>query len=449
MTAAAVEEGELARGALLGRGGQGRVYALPGHRVDRRWPAVYKEYLPELLPALDGEVLAAMVELSGGLRRSAMWLYGRAAWPAALVRRDGRACGFVMRAVPEEFRFSTAGRGRGLGRAAEARLATLEFLLNEDSYADEIGLSVGDQDRLLLLSDLAATLQRLHTLGLAVGDLSPRNILFAIDPRPRCFFIDCDAMRLRGLSVLPQVETPDWQTPPGEEKGTPAGDVYKFGLLAVRLLARDQTAADPAALAPAGRTLQALAVRSLMADPAARPTPREWRENLWAAVSRASAASTGGSLLSQAIWEYKTTPSPAPPPADAAGSFDGFAGADFGQGHGSAAASALRFRSVLGMPGPSPLRPPLSGPSSLPPAPTTGNAATPGPGPGPTPAQQAERVARISRRVWIAVLLLVGFAVSLCIGFAAGLLYEQHHRTTLDPHLFSAAPAAFGRPLRR
>ena len=87
------------------------------------------------------------------------------------------------------------------------------------------------------------------TMGIAVGDVSPKNLLFTLAPRPECFLIDSDAMRLRGASVLPQAETPDWQVPPGEERGTAASDVYKLGLLAVRLFARDQTTADPATIA--------------------------------------------------------------------------------------------------------------------------------------------------------------------------------------------------------
>ncbi|MFB6889078.1 hypothetical protein ACFCX4_07155 [Kitasatospora sp. NPDC056327] len=286
----AVEHGELLLEHRLGQGGQGTVHRVANRRIDEAgesWGVVYKEYDAHVLPDLDADALAAMAglldELGDAERR---WLCGRTAWPAAVVRRQGLVLGFLMREAPDRFHFEY--RGLGGPAAAARRLASLEYLLNGDAYVAGVGLEVSERDRLLLLADLAATLSRLHRLGVAVGDLSPKNLLFTTAGRPECFLIDCDAMRLRGRSALPQAETPDWQLPAGEERATPAGDVHKLALLAVRLFARDQTATDPAALGAVSPVLGDLARASLGGDPARRPTPAVWAEQLLAAAGTAS-----------------------------------------------------------------------------------------------------------------------------------------------------------------
>ncbi|MBO1419081.1 lipopolysaccharide kinase InaA family protein, partial [Streptomyces sp. FH025] len=260
-----VEYASLALGRRLGQGGQGAVHQVLNRRINEaedNWEVVYKEYGATVLPGLDGGALAAMVDLLDELNDAERrWLCEKTAWPAAVVRLQGLTSGFLMRAAPDRFHF----RYRSLSdpTATTARLANLEYLLNDDAYVALVGLTVSERDRLLLLADLAATLSRLHRIGIAVGDLSPKNLLFTTAGRPECFLIDCDAMRLRGATVLPQAETPDWQLPAGEERATPAGDVYKLALLAVRLFARDQIATDPAALYAISPALGELARSSL------------------------------------------------------------------------------------------------------------------------------------------------------------------------------------------
>ncbi|WP_316521989.1 hypothetical protein [Kitasatospora brasiliensis] len=287
-SAPTVERDSLVLARRLGQGGQGTV-----HEVADRPGVVYKEYRPETLPELDSDALTAIVALLAALDGAeARRLRDRAAWPTAVVRQRGRTCGFLMRAAPERFHFDLHALGGAT--VATRRLATLEFLLNDDGYVAGVGLTVSDRDRLELLADLAGTLSRLHRLGIAVGDLSPKNLLFATGAgdggRATCFLIDCDAVRLRGATVLPQVETPDWQLPPGEERGTAAGDAYKLALLAVRLFARDQNAVDPAALAALSPALGDLARAGLDPDPARRPAPALWAEHLTAAAATADTA---------------------------------------------------------------------------------------------------------------------------------------------------------------
>ncbi|MFI1917253.1 hypothetical protein [Nocardia sp. NPDC020380] len=281
-----VDHAALVLGRRIGQGGQGVVHEVTNRKITvgngPGWQVVFKEYDAALQPQLDTTALAAMVTMLFELTATeGEWLCERAAWPAALVEREGRVCGFLMRAVPERFRFdlrSLSGTG-----TSTRRLTNFEYLLNDDTYSAGIGLTLTDADRLALLIELAGTLTRLHRLGIVIGDLSPKNLLFSTVPEAACFLLDCDAMRLRGASVLPQAETPDWQLPSGEDKATAFGDVYKFGLLAVRLFDRSQTSADPTALAAISAALGDLARASLSPEPERRPSPGWWAEMLSAA----------------------------------------------------------------------------------------------------------------------------------------------------------------------
>jgi serine/threonine protein kinase len=280
---------ELDLGRKLGEGGQGTVHEVRHTgigTVGNRASVVCKEYREELLGQLNGEALHAMVARVNELTiTEARWLSARAAWPSAVVTRDGRPVGFLMRSAPSEFTFEFKRLSARAGTAT--RLATFDYLLNDDAYTTRIGLRLTEQQRVQRLAAVAELLSGLHRLGIAVGDLSPKNLLFGRPPEPGCFLIDCDTLRLHGATVLPQVETPDWALPGGEEKGTAAGDVYKLGLLVLRVLARSQTAADPGELRGADKALVRLVRGSLQADPARRPSAGEWEERLRRLAGRA------------------------------------------------------------------------------------------------------------------------------------------------------------------
>ncbi|MGW5224404.1 hypothetical protein ACWEP5_05505 [Nocardia niigatensis] len=322
MTAArlhSVDHADLVLGRRLGQGGQGTVHEVTNRTISvgggPGWPVVFKEYDAALQSRLDADALAAMVTMVFELNAmEGAWLCERAAWPAAVVERQGRACGFLMRAVPDRFRFDL----RSLSGATTTgpRLANVEYLLNDDAYIAGIGLTISDSDRVALLAELAATLARLHRLDIVVGDLSPKNLLFSTVPGAACFLLDCDAMRLRGASVLPQAETPDWQLPPGEEKATRPGDIYKFGLLAVRLFDRSQTTADPSALAAVTPALGDLARTSLAPEPALRPSLGMWTEMLCAATPTAAMAAPSRSASRPSRIAVTPTPPPVPGPPD-------------------------------------------------------------------------------------------------------------------------------------
>jgi hypothetical protein len=266
------ELGELTE---LGTGGQGTVYATARRLGDG--PAAYKEFAPPARAALNVPALQAMIRLRAELPAPVAGRLDEAtAWPVAVVQRDGRVTGFLMRQAPAAFHTEiTVPRGR------VRLLAQVQLLLNGERYLSARGLDVDDRFRRELLHDVAQTIELLHGLGVVVGDLSPNNLLFSSGPRPRCFFLDCDAMRLGGDSVLEQAETADWEAPAGDRQiATPATDSYKFALLCARLFAGDQTVRLAPPAQRAGPALRRLVVQGLSADPAQRPEMAQWRRAL-------------------------------------------------------------------------------------------------------------------------------------------------------------------------
>ncbi|ATO13224.1 hypothetical protein CO540_04775 [Micromonospora sp. WMMA2032] len=287
-----IERSALGALTAIGKGGQGRVWAVPERlKVNNEWPVVYKEYDAGALPGVDADQLQRMVMFVPGLpTETGRWLCENTAWPARVVCEAGQVRGFLMRRIPPDFDIRLPQR---YGPAIH-RPAGLQYLLNPDDYLARMAIQIDDRTRLLLLAHLAGTIQRLHELAIMVGDLSPRNLLFRVGNRPRCFFIDCDSMRLNGSSLLKQTETPDWKVPGGEELATTASDAYKFGLLAIRLFARDQAVRDPGVLAAVSPELAALARRSLAQQPQARPRLADWLPALHAAVRRSANGLPGG-----------------------------------------------------------------------------------------------------------------------------------------------------------
>ena len=150
------------------------------------------------------------------------------------------------------------------------------------------GINIDDVQRYTLLREVASGLAFLHKHGVCVGDISPKNLLFSLTPQEAVYFIDCDAVRINGVSALQQMETPGWEAPAGEELATIYSDAYKLGLLALRLLAGDQ---DTANLQHLPSTTPASA-RQIITDtltnaPQRRPLPEAWTYVLGGAIEQA------------------------------------------------------------------------------------------------------------------------------------------------------------------
>jgi serine/threonine protein kinase len=289
-----VEISSLRQGAVLGSGGQGQVVTVDNHLIDGKWPAALKTYNNSV--SINLHALEKVVAFPDQLHRNDRdWLMGVSSWPRAIATRNGIGQGFLMRVVPDVYHFDYMTVTKG----STAKLSTVEYLLNPDSYVSAAGISITERDRLNLLGTLAETMSRLHALGIVVGDLSPKNLLLNLNSYSSCFIIDCDAISLRGESALEQVDTPEWEVPPGEKKGTEASDSYKFGLLAIRLFGRDQSSRDTSALSALSSEMGRLAELSQDLNTLRRPSPGSWVSAIQSAASSASSTSATQTSLRQ------------------------------------------------------------------------------------------------------------------------------------------------------
>lgn len=272
----------------LDSGGQGVVFAAPRLRMQYASSLVFKQYKPNVAESLDVSVLESMPTYLESLAFAAGWeLLSQSAWPCRLVDDGTRIIGFVMPSIPDAF-FVQMKKSSGMSR----ELAEFQHLLNDESFLARRQIGLTDRHRYELLREVARALSVFHRHGIAVGDLSPKNLLFAYDPDPAVYFIDCDAMRFQGGSVMTQIETPSWEVRTvndGEELGTAASDSYKLGLLALRLLTGSQDTRDPARLPKSVKAdIRQLIVAALSADANHRPKPDDWIAPLEAAAATAS-----------------------------------------------------------------------------------------------------------------------------------------------------------------
>jgi serine/threonine protein kinase len=280
-----IERNRLGALAKIGQGGQGVVYQTPNAKTKFAPSMVYKEYKPQIRNAIDFTALAAMPALveDSLSYAQAERLVSVAAWPCALVEDAGTSTGFVMPAIPDKF-FIPFATVKGVSTTT----AEFQHLLNHPSVLVARGINIDYPQRYSLLREAAATLDFLHSNGVCVGDISPKNLLFSLAPDPAVYFIDCDAMRINGVSALQQLETPGWEVPSGEELATVYSDSYKLGLLALRLIVGDHDTSNPQHLPPNTPNL----VRQIITDtltkpPTGRPLPQAWSYVLGTAVEYA------------------------------------------------------------------------------------------------------------------------------------------------------------------
>jgi eukaryotic-like serine/threonine-protein kinase len=269
----------------IGQGGQGVVYGAPNVKTKFAAAMVFKEYKTAARSDVDFAALAAMPALvEESLSYSqAERLISIAAWPCAIVEDAGTPTGFVMPAIPDEF-FVPLSTVKGVSTTA----AEFQHLLNHPTVLVARGITIDDAQRFSLLRETASALAFLHRHGVCVGDISPKNLLFSLTPHDAVYFIDCDAMRINGVSALAQVETPGWQVPAGEELATIYSDTYKLGLLALRLCAGDHDTTNPDHLpATTPALLRQLVIDTLAKPPQQRPLPEAWSYVLGHAIEEA------------------------------------------------------------------------------------------------------------------------------------------------------------------
>ena len=285
MTAQVIQRDKLGALTKIGQGGQGVVYSAPNVKTKFAASMVYKEYKPQTHSEIDFTALAAMpslVEQSLSYAQAER-LISIAAWPCALVEDGGKPTGFVMPAIPEGF-FIPLTTVKGVSSTT----AEFQHLLNHPSVLAARGIEIDDAQRYTLLREVASGLAFVHKHGVCVGDISPKNLLFSLTPHEAIYFIDCDAMRINGVSALRQVETPGWDIPAGEELATIYSDTYKLGLLALRLLAGDHDTKNPQHIPVSTPSLLRQIITDTLTNQAQqRPLPEAWTYVLGHAIEEA------------------------------------------------------------------------------------------------------------------------------------------------------------------
>lgn len=162
---------------LIDAGGtQGAVFAVPQLRMQLApHGLVFKRYKPAASESLDVAVLESMPSYLESLPfTEGMELLSLAAWPCRLVDQGGAVIGFVMPHIPDEF-FMQMSKASGMSRER----AEFQHLLNPESFLARRQIKVTDRLRYELLRETARALAVFHRHGIAVGDLSPKNLLYS------------------------------------------------------------------------------------------------------------------------------------------------------------------------------------------------------------------------------------------------------------------------------
>lgn len=292
---ATVRESDLGKLTEIGAGGMAKVFAIPefflpecpGRRL------VYKKLFAKFRPVpLYG--LAAISRVLSELEtehRAAVERFFN--WPLRVVVDDAEgAAGVILPLIPDEYFVNlhlTSGSVRR--RPAEA-----QYLFCDSRYCSTMRIPfLDEQARRALCRSLSYALGLLDRADVVYGDLSARNILFRLNPRPAVMLVDCDAIRLTGgaAALGRQPHSPDWEPPEAlrakrlrDSTGyciqSKATDRYKLGLAILRILTPGpgcSTSVDSArARGVLPPKLYALLEQSLSNDGNVRPSARTWYE---------------------------------------------------------------------------------------------------------------------------------------------------------------------------
>lgn len=223
------------RGHKLGSSGYGSVYEVKGDPT-----LAFKQYktpVPNVLPAFD-QLIAAGVDVRRSLRGAPVDL----AWPTAAVPEGDELAGCLMPKVHSRYTVNVQGL---------TREATLDHAVPRLDSHFAPSRQPSDGERRMLAVAAGQFLHALHENDYVYGDVSWKNLLYALDPVPSVMVLDLDSIRRVGTTPWPGVgaHTADWGDPHGQpgEVGAFDEDRYKYALLVYRLLAaRSLTAQMPA-----------------------------------------------------------------------------------------------------------------------------------------------------------------------------------------------------------
>jgi hypothetical protein len=275
MTVPRVDVASLGELALLGEGGEGRVF-----RASSRPGEVYKEFRRELLAELDPGALVTTISLLASMPDAARSVVKeRTTWPRTVVTSGGQFCGFLMPELPDG-----ASCVHGLQQSPSVRLCTWDLLAYRARTRSNPNLrsdtsTVDESHVLAVIHDLARLVEVLHRHSIVLGDISGRNILWYAKGEPRVMLIDCDGARVEGTrAVTKSKQSPDWIDPANLTATNLDSDRYKLALAVYRGYFSAETQKPsrenlPSESGELGREIHRLAVEAMEGT---RPTAAEW-----------------------------------------------------------------------------------------------------------------------------------------------------------------------------
>ena len=202
----------------LGGGGTGKVFKIPKGAFPI--PIAIKRYSDKILSENSGAIdsyLRSLIDFRKKLPDDMQRVIDNfTIWPQRLVYDydSGKVSGFTMQLIPDLFYSSIKVAGED-----EKKESNLDFILHGTEFRKKHGLPVlTAKGRAKIIYDFLQIVSVLHSHDYVLGDLSPKNMLMAIDKsnqsKNRLLFIDTDSYRKRGsIHPLKQLHTPDWIPP--------------------------------------------------------------------------------------------------------------------------------------------------------------------------------------------------------------------------------------------
>ncbi|MDR2571069.1 MAG: hypothetical protein LBD23_12400 [Oscillospiraceae bacterium] len=202
----------------LGGGGTGKVFKIPSGAFPI--PIAIKRYSDKILldngAAIDS-YLRSLIDFRKRLSDDIQKIIDNfTLWPQRLVYdyESGKTSGFTMQLIPDLFYTTIKIAGED-----EKKESNLDFILHGAGFRKKHGLPVlTAKGRAKIIYDFLRVVSVLHSHDYVLGDLSPKNLLIAVDKnnqsKNRILFIDTDSYRKRGsVHPLQQLHTPDWIPP--------------------------------------------------------------------------------------------------------------------------------------------------------------------------------------------------------------------------------------------
>ena len=286
---------------LLAEGGSNRVFRTDDfYQSGELTTLAYKEFIADhAWQARSAQVAVAFrAGLSPAERDDLDHYY---IWPRALVEdASGEICGFLMPFIPEEYFCRQVDTDSGRPTSKLRELSWLVASAKQRTAAQVDVPEVNQTDRLILLALLVYAIGRLHKLGWIFGDLSFKNVVFALDP-PRVMLVDCDGAAPISDLGRRQYSTPFWDPPENpigysdyrQDLQDTTTDVYKLGLVILRCLTPGKGANTARSVHRLADELDAegidLVNRALSADRGQRPTAKEMYHYLYQVVAQRTA----------------------------------------------------------------------------------------------------------------------------------------------------------------